>query len=54
MDPNILNIKCVSVQCLYVLSNTEVTFEAQFIKTLSNGELKKSIAYKKGMYCVTE
>ena len=50
MDKNVLNIKYVSVWwCLYVLSNTEATFEAQFMKKLSNteAELKKSDAYKK-------
>ena len=37
--------------CLYVISNTLATFEAQFIKKLSNTEteLKKSVAYKKSV-----
>ena len=50
MSTNIVNIKSVSVWwCLYVLSNTSATFEAQFIKKLSNAEaeLEKSVAYKK-------
>ena len=50
MDTNIANIKSVSVGwCLYVLSNTKATFEAQFMKKLSNTEveLEKSVAYKK-------
>ena len=36
-------------ECLYVISNTQTTFEAQFIKKLCNtkAELKKSVAYKK-------
>ena len=46
METNILNMKRVSVKqwrWLYVLSNTEATFEAQFMKKLSNtnAELKK-------------
>ena len=34
---------------MLILSNTKVTFEAQFIKKLSNtkAELKKNVAYKK-------
>ena len=37
---------------LYILSNTKATFEAQFMKKLSNteAELKKSVAYKKSLY----
>ena len=40
MDTYIVNIKSV------LLSNTEATFEAQFVKKLSNTEvqLKKSVA----------
>ena len=56
MATNILNIKSVSVWwCLYVSSNTEATFEAQFIKKLSNAEaeLKKSVAYVKKSVCIT-
>ena len=36
----------------YVSSNTKATFEAEFMKKLSNTEveLKKSVAYKKSMY----
>ena len=45
------NIQSVSVrQCLYLISNNEATFKAQFIKKLSNTEadLKKGVvAYKK-------
>ena len=39
---------CIIMIMLYVLSNTLVTFEAQFMKKLSNteAELKKSDAYK--------
>ena len=37
MDKNIVNIS----------SNTCATFEGQFMKKLSNTELKKSVAYKK-------
>ena len=47
---NKVNIKGVSAWwCLYVLSNTQATFEAQFMKKLSNteAELKKSVAYKR-------
>ena len=35
---------------VYVLSNTWATFEARFMKKLSNTEaqLKKSVPYKKG------
>ena len=38
--------------CLYVPSNTLATFEAQFMKNLSNteDELKESAAYKKNVY----
>ena len=52
MDTNIVNMKNVSVWwCLYVLSNTKATFEAQFTKKFSNtkAELKKSVAYKKSV-----
>ena len=36
---------------IYVLSNTQATFQAQFMQKLSNteGELKKSVAYEKGV-----
>ena len=49
MDTNIRNIKRVSVFLwLHVLGNTQTTFEAQFMKKLSNteAELKISVAYK--------
>ena len=38
--------------CLYVISNIYTTFEAQFMKKLSNteAELKKSAAYEKSVY----
>ena len=52
MDTNIRNIKYVSVFLwLHLLSNTQTTFEAQFMKKLSNteAELKKSVAYKKSV-----
>ena len=37
---------------MYLLSNSQATFKAQFMKRLSNSEaeLKKSFAYKKGMH----
>ena len=44
MGANIVNTKSISVSwCLYVLSNTYATFDAQFMKKLSNtqAELKK-------------
>ena len=45
------NIKNIAFLCnsLYVISNNSATFEAQFIKTVTNteGELKKSVTYKK-------
>ena len=50
VDRQIKKIYCVSVrQCLYVISNTEATFEAQFVKKLSNteAESKKGVAYRK-------
>ena len=53
MDTNTVNIKSASVWwCLYVLSNILATFEAQFMKNLSNteAELKMSVAYKKNVY----
>ena len=53
MEINIVNIKSVSVWwCFYVLRKTWATFEAEFMKKLSNteAELKKSIAYKKKVY----
>ena len=51
MDTNIVNIKRASV-CLYVVSNTEATYEAQFMKKLSNteAELKKELLMKKSVY----
>ena len=51
LDTDIRNIKYVSVTCLYVVSNTWETLEAQFIKKLSNieAELKKSVSYKKSV-----
>ena len=36
MDKNTLNIKPFKIIQLYVLSNTYATFEAQFMKKLSN------------------
>ena len=52
MDTNTANEKSVSV-CFYVLSNTEATFEAQFMEKLSNteAELKKSVVYRKKEAC---
>ena len=49
IETNIENIAVSVRQYLYVISNTEETFQAQFIKKLSNNEadLKKSVAYKK-------
>ena len=37
------------------MSNTQATFEVQFIKKLSNteGELKKSVAYRKSVYIIS-
>ena len=37
-----------------VINNTSATFEAQFMKKLSNteDELKKSVAYKNACICV--
>ena len=49
MDTDLANIRRLSVTwCLYVLSNTEATFEAQFVNKVSNTEtrLKKIVAYK--------
>ena len=54
VDTNLVNIKSVSVWwCLYVLSNTEATFEAQFMKKLGNTEadLKKALLLKKACIC---
>ena len=45
--------KCLSMMMrIYVLSNTQATYEAQFMKKLSNteAELKRSVAYKKSVY----
>ena len=50
MGTNILNIQRASVWWWsYTLSNAWATFEAQFMKKLSNtdAELKKSVVYKK-------
>ena len=51
IDTNIVNIKSVSSRSLYILSNNYATIEAQFMKKFSNteAELKKSVAYKKGV-----
>ena len=49
----IVNTKSVLVWwCLLVLSNTSVTFEAQFMRKLSNieAELKECVAYIKNAY----
>ena len=53
IDTHILNTNCILVSCwLYVLSNTQATFEAQFMKKLSNteAELKKALLIKKSVY----
>ena len=50
MDTNVLNIKSASVRLsLYILNNTQATFEVQFMRKLMNSEarLEKSVAYKK-------
>ena len=50
IDTDILNVKRLSVWwCLHVSSNTKVTIEAKFLKSLNNTEaaLKKSAACKK-------
>ena len=49
MDTNMANTSVSVWWCLYVLSNTQATFEAQFIRKLSNteAELKRTVAYKK-------
>ena len=58
MDINIVNITSGSVcRCFYVLSSTQATFEAQFMKKLNNtdAELKTSVVYKKAcIYCKSE
>ena len=49
MDTNVVSVKSASLWgCLYVLSNIWATFEAQFIKKLSNteAELKKALFIK--------
>ena len=49
IDTHILNTNCILVSCwLYVLSNTQATFEAQFMKKLSNteAEFKNSLLKK--------
>ena len=49
MDPNIVNINILSVcGCLYVLSNTYATYEAQFMKKSrhTEAELKKALLIK--------
>ena len=49
MGTNLVNIRSVSVWfCVYILSNTEATFETQFMKKLSNTEAK----LKKEFNCV--
>ena len=53
MVAKMLNTKCFSVWwCLYVLSNTQASLEALFIKKISKieADLKKSLAYKKSVY----
>ena len=53
MDINILNINCVSLQWwLFAWSNTQATFEAQFMKNLKilRVSRKKSVTYKKSVY----
>ena len=55
MGTNLVNIRSVSVWfCVYILSNTEATFETQFMKKLSNTEakLKKALLMKKEFNCV--
>ena len=50
IKPKYNKLKCLAVRWyLYATSNTHVTFEAEFIKKLSNtdAELKKDVAYKK-------
>ena len=52
-EHNILDIKRVSVWwCLYAFSNTQATFDAQFMRKSSNteAEMIQSIAYKKSVY----
>ena len=52
MDTNKVNIKSLSIWWyFYVLSNTQATSEAQFMKKLSNteAEFKKIVAYKKSV-----
>ena len=41
--------KCLSIMMLYALSNTETTFESQFMKNLNNteAELKEVLLIKK-------
>ena len=56
MDRNIVIINCLRMMMLILIkqhpSNTQATFEAQFMKKLSNTEagLKKNVAYKKSVY----
>ena len=55
MGTNLVNIRSVSVWfCVYILSNTEATFETQFMKKFSNTEakLKKALLMKKEFNCV--
>ena len=56
MAANIVKIKCVSVWwCLYELTSTWATFEAQFMKKLSNAEadLKKIFLYEKSVWDIS-
>ena len=49
-------IKCLSIKqhVLHVLSNTVVTFEAQFMRKLTNieAEMKKALLIKKSLYII--
>ena len=51
MDPHKLKIKCLSIMIVICIKQRLTTFEAQFMKKLSNteAELKKSVAYKKSV-----
>ena len=48
METNKLNIKCLNIMMLIVLSNTYAIFEGHFMKMLSNteAELKKKCIKK--------
>ena len=56
IDRNIVIINCLRMMMLILIkqhpSNTQATFEAQFMKKLCNTEagLKKNVAYKKSVY----